>query len=1208
MINYSLIESGETDFTGTGNQTISQSPFVSPTDYRLPAGSVAIDAGNNEAYTAVGGPTTDLAGNPRVANNRIDIGAYEYQGPFCQPIAITQQPASSSSVTAGASVSVPVSVSGTVNGYQWYKDNLSSPVMGQTSATLTLTNVQLGDAGSYSVVVTGACNSVTSTAFSLSVSAPAQPIRYVRQGGSGTGDGTSWANASGDLQSQINIAGAQQVWVAGGTFQPASGGSFSMKEGVAIYGGFSSTSPESSTASRPSVNPVTGPGGASQPSTTTLLGNGNSVIQNAQALTSGAVLDGFVIQGGNGTRGGGMFNYNSSSPRLTNLVLSHNSAVSGGGIHNEFESKPSLTNCVFSSNSATSGGGMFNLSGSQAELVNCVISSNSAERGAGIYNAFQAGCRLVNCKLVGNVATQDGGGIYTITNGSLVTLSSCTLSGNSAVNGGGVYNDSGVPTLINCLIQDNKATGKGGGVYFNQMANYGSLTNCLLQGNSAQQGGALFNNIASPTLTNCTISDNTASQGGALYNTYFSPTLASSIVWHNHSGTGVETTFVNTNGSTVLTRYCLIESGVTSYSSGAGTIMAVSSPFASDTDYRLAIASQAIDAGDPASTTATSGATDLAGNPRLANGRIDMGAYEYQGPFCQPLAITQQPASGSSVCASSTVTAMVSVSGTVSSYQWYRDGQAVTGQTSATLILANLQPNQAGSYAVIVTGSCNSLTSTVFSLTVNPLPTASLTASPSMVLSCAQTSLTLTASGGTSYTFTNGSGTLGTPGATDILVVDSPGTYSVSVANASGCVSTTSTSVISNTATVAVSIPATTTATVTRAFSQSFTESGGSGPYRYSLASGSLPTGVSLAASGVLSGTPTQNGSFPITVRATDANGCSGTSATYTLSVLGGPLIVTAPDYDCASGAITFRTQGGDESPIEYFAIGITPWTSNPNQQIEAELRADPKKIQLLARQNGLTVSYLFDLPAYCAGLPTPPQSSTNPAPVVSQGISAQVAVERAPYRFTIPAGTFTDPQGEPLTYYALALPAGLSLQGNVISGTPTTQGRVVVTLIAVDPSGQTANTSFWFTVGPPVADLTPLLYARPTSLYGTSALSMVVDVVELNGVATADPITLKITRDAKLSLSLSTSATSVGDRSVQNSFWQLNLSDPNYYVLTTDQVIVGGDKLSVGLTGTLSPGATAGVVSMSSVLVNIAGEVRQSNNTDADKIEYFQQ
>lgn len=676
-------------------------------------------------------------------------------------------------------------------------------------------------------------------------------------------------------------------------------------------------------------------------------------------------------------------------------------------------------------------------------LVISGLSGNTASSGAGIYNVTDGSCQLINCKLTNNTATQDGGGIYSITQGSQIMLSNCSLSGNSAVNGGGLYSDSGPPTLINCLIEDNQASQKGGGIYFSQMANYGSLTNCLLRGNSAMQGGAMYNGIASPTLTNCTISDNTASQGGALYNTYFSPTLRSSIIWHNHTSPGAETTFANTDGSTVLTRYCLIESGVTSYSAGEGNQTATISPFVSSTDFTLSTNSQAIDAGDPASTTATSGATDLAGNLRITNNRIDIGAYEYQGPFCLLLTITQQPTSGSSVCVGSTVTAMVSVSGTSPTYQWYKDGTSLgSAQQSAALILTNVQASRAGSYFVVVTSRCSSVTSTAFSLTVNPLPAATLTATPSMVLSCAQTSLTLTAGGGTSYTFTTGSGTLGTPGATNTLVVNSPGTYSVTMANASGCVSSTTTTVLSATGTVTVGNPTTTTATLSSIFSQSFTASGGSGLYNYSLASGSLPTGLSLnATTGVLSGTPTQSGSFPLTIKATDANGCSGVSATYTLTVLGGQLTVIAPYYNCASGVINFRTQGGDGSPIEYFATGITPWTSTPTQQIETELRADPKKIQLLARQNGLTVSYLFDLPAYCAGLPTPPQSSTNPAPLVSQGINAQVAVEREPYRFTIPAGTFTDPQGEPLTYYALALPASLTLQGNVISGTPTTKG-----------------------------------------------------------------------------------------------------------------------------------------------------------------------
>ena len=55
-------------------------------------------------------------------------------------------------------------------------------------------------------------------------------------------------------------------------------------------------------------------------------------------------------------------------------------------------------------------------------------------------------------------------------------------------------------------------------------------------------------------------------------------------------------------------------------------------------------------------------------------------------------------------------------------------------------------------------------------------------------------------------------------------------------------------------------------------YSQQFTASGGVAPYRFALTSGSLPTGLSLSSSGLLSGRATQVGTFSITVTVTDAN------------------------------------------------------------------------------------------------------------------------------------------------------------------------------------------------------------------------------------------------------------------------------------------------------------------------------------------------
>ncbi len=109
-------------------------------------------------------------------------------------------------------------------------------------------------------------------------------------------------------------------------------------------------------------------------------------------------------------------------------------------------------------------------------------------------------------------------------------------------------------------------------------------------------------------------------------------------------------------------------------------------------------------------------------------------------------------------------------------------------------------------------------------------------------------------------------------------------TFTVTVAGVENSPVSTTVSVTVNPAPV-VNNPSVTTATQGQPFSQPFTASDGSGSYSYSLASGTLPAGLSLTMGGVLSGTPTQTGSFSLSVQATDANGCAGVGGTYTLTV-----------------------------------------------------------------------------------------------------------------------------------------------------------------------------------------------------------------------------------------------------------------------------------------------------------------------------------
>ncbi len=88
--------------------------------------------------------------------------------------------------------------------------------------------------------------------------------------------------------------------------------------------------------------------------------------------------------------------------------------------------------------------------------------------------------------------------------------------------------------------------------------------------------------------------------------------------------------------------------------------------------------------------------------------------------------ITTQPVPASTVCEINSVRVSVVVSNNVTSYQWLKNGSLVTGQTSATLVLGNVQPGNAGIYSLSVTGPGGSTTSNGFTLTVNPLPTVTL--------------------------------------------------------------------------------------------------------------------------------------------------------------------------------------------------------------------------------------------------------------------------------------------------------------------------------------------------------------------------------------------------------------------------------------------------------------------------------------------------
>ncbi len=109
---------------------------------------------------------------------------------------------------------------------------------------------------------------------------------------------------------------------------------------------------------------------------------------------------------------------------------------------------------------------------------------------------------------------------------------------------------------------------------------------------------------------------------------------------------------------------------------------------------------------------------------------------------------------------------------------------------------------------------------------------------------------------------------------------------------------------------------------------------------------------------------------------------------------------------------------------------------------------------------------------------PTPPPPTPNNPPVLSTPLADQVATEAAPFSYTIPAGSFTDPDGDPLTYSATLadgspLPGFLSFNAGsqTFSGTPPvgSAGTYSITVTASDPEPVGASDTFDLVVNPAV-------------------------------------------------------------------------------------------------------------------------------------------
>ncbi len=464
---------------------------------------------------------------------------------------------------------------------------------------------------------------------------------------------------------------------------------FHLRSGVAIYGGFAGT--ESTLDERDPAIHVTVLSGdidgndtvvcSEGAATGQLKGTNSRHVVTGSGTSSSALLDGFTIISGhaageaeNGS-GGGMFN-EQGSPTLANILFCSNKAAgSGGGMYNSQGSAPTLNNVIFVGNEAYDGGGMSNnggspellnvaflqnkgnavsgcgggmanLNGSQPLLNAVIFNGNLAYYGGGLFNE-NSKATIKDATFNANKATW-GGGVFN-SQGSDGAAANATFSMNEATGGGGLANVLSSPTLTNVTFAANRASQWGGGM--SSSGGDPALNNAVFSGNLAEAqangqqswGGGMFVSGGQPVLSNATVSGNWAAAkgsrpedeglGGGLFVAGGTTTIQNSILWGNE-GDRTPDILVAAGGAAAIRtsrldgcpQYSICENLVYANPEFALPVDPTSAPTVSG-NFSLRPSSPLVDAGEndliPAGIF-----TDRAGQARINNGVVDLGAFE----------------------------------------------------------------------------------------------------------------------------------------------------------------------------------------------------------------------------------------------------------------------------------------------------------------------------------------------------------------------------------------------------------------------------------------------------------------------------------------------------------------------------------------------------------------------------------------------------
>jgi predicted outer membrane repeat protein len=207
-----------------------------------------------------------------------------------------------------------------------------------------------------------------------------------------------------------------------------------------------------------------------------------------------------------------------------------------------------------------------------------------------------------------------GGGMFNNTGSP--TLTRIIFSSNHAETGGGMYNIQSNPELTNVSFSNNSATRDGGGMH-NRNSNP-SLSNVTFNSNtSSNLGGGMYSEDSNPSVNNTTFSNNNAGDGGGMVTVNSSPTL-SSVTFSSNSATYYGGGLYAINNSNPVMNNVTFTSN--SAGNGGGMFVGSSSPTLSNVTFTNNSALSGggmynVSSGNPILTNAT-----FAGNSAVGNG------------------------------------------------------------------------------------------------------------------------------------------------------------------------------------------------------------------------------------------------------------------------------------------------------------------------------------------------------------------------------------------------------------------------------------------------------------------------------------------------------------------------------------------------------------------------------------------------------------